>query len=413
MPWAARRGNGCGGDKPWAVVNTDTGATVGCHPSEESANRQVRALYANVLEAAKGAVVVLPDGELLVATPRRPGLLERMVASLQPAAKAHPQSGNTTAAMVAFYPDLAAARALVLEGGEALQDLHLTLAYLGPDAAVLDRERVEAALAAFTSGIAPLEGEVSGLGRFHSEDPEGWPLYASVDSPALPVFRQRLVAALQAGGVTPVLNHGFSPHITLAYVGPEDEAVAGRILGSGINPVPLRFDRVTLAWGADRRDFPLTGAVKVTQAVKAQAGPVVKADTVFRYTFGPWYPAIPAERAGRPTLADLDAHGEYATAEDLQKAVWSYVDHGDRSLRLQHSPDTEIGRWVELVSWPQESVFTLTLPTGETTTKAFAPGTVFMGAIWNEVGWPLVTSGRIRGYSLGGAAKRVNVEVAA
>lgn len=321
------------------------------------------------------------------------------------ASKALPQSGNTVGAMVAFYPELAVAQQLALEGGEAVQDLHVTLAYLGPDAAVLDRERVEAALAAFTSGVGALEGEVSGLGRFNSEDPEGWPLYASVDSAGLPAFRQRLVAALQAGGVNPVLNHGFSPHITLAYVAPEDDEAAAEILGAGVSPLPLRFDRVTLAWGRDRKDFPLTGMVKAGQL------PLLKADVEAQYTFGPWYPATPEDRAGNPAAGDLDAHGEFATAEDLQRGVWDYVDHGDRSLRLQHQPGTEIGRWVELVSWPQEATFDLRLPTGEVTRKSFAPGTVYMGALWNDVGWDLVKSGRIRGYSMGGTARRINVDV--
>lgn len=345
-----------------------------------------------------------------------PGLFARLLGALRKDDGDAPPTG----AMVAFFPDLSVAQALALEGGEAVQDLHVTLAYLGPNAAMLDRERVEAALAAVTSGLGSITGNVSGLGRFTPEVPGGmgspgdtaWPLYASVDSAALPAFRQRLIAALQAHGVQPVLNHGFSPHITLAMVEAADEEAAGEILAGGIPSIPLRFDRVTLAWGAERKDFPLTG---MTRAVKAHAGPVIKADAPARYTFAPWYPATPAERAANPLPSDLDAHGEFATAADLQKAVWSYMDSGNRDLHLQHptnpSADTVIGRWVELVSWPQQATFDLSLPTGETVTKTFAPGTVYMGAIWNDAGWALVQAGRIRGYSLGGSARRVNVEV--
>jgi len=47
MPWHVVRGGGCGGAKPWAVVKDSDGSTVGCHPSEAAAKKQLAALYAN------------------------------------------------------------------------------------------------------------------------------------------------------------------------------------------------------------------------------------------------------------------------------------------------------------------------------------------------------------------------------
>jgi hypothetical protein len=43
----------CPDSKPWAVVNKDTGAKVGCHNTETSAKKQLAALYANVPDAKK------------------------------------------------------------------------------------------------------------------------------------------------------------------------------------------------------------------------------------------------------------------------------------------------------------------------------------------------------------------------
>ena len=43
MPWDVRRVPGVG----WAVVKKDSGKVVARHPSKVSADRQVRALYAN------------------------------------------------------------------------------------------------------------------------------------------------------------------------------------------------------------------------------------------------------------------------------------------------------------------------------------------------------------------------------
>lgn len=315
-------------------------------------------------------------------------------------------------AMVALYPSREVAEALALEGGESVDELHVTLAYLGSDATEkLDLQTVVEALGPVANDSPPLDGSVSGLGRFTAGYPAGqepWPLYASVDLPALPAFRQRLVAALEAAGVEVASEHGFSPHLTLAYVEPEDEPVASLVLSAGVKPLPLHFGEVVLAWGDARLGFPLSREFSEPAGhVRGVAGPVVKSIDAKRYTLGPMYLASP----DNPTLKDLDAHGEFVTRDDLQSAVWDYVRSGDRSLRLQHTDGTSIGEWVEIMAWPTESEFPLTLPTGEVVTKRFPAGTVFMGAVWNDVGWDLVIKGKLRAYSLGGTAQRVAVEV--
>lgn len=389
--------------------------------------------------------------------------------------------GVSQSAMVALYPSREVAEMLALEGGEDVDELHITLAYLGSDAvAKLDREKVVAALAPLAAASKPLDGEVSGLGRFTPGYPAGqepWPLYASIDLPALPEFRQRLVATLEAVGVEVAKDHGFTPHLTLAYVEAEDEEAAAAVLAGGVPPIPLHFGEIVLVWGEDRISFRLAQpredpAEQVARAFletyerlaaehrystreasakpwaevpednrslmvatvqelldqrvvvakrlspdeappeprvfKAVAGPVVKSDEAKRYTFAPLYPA------SSPTGPILDAHGEFMDADDLQKSVWDYVRAGDRNLTHQHlGDDAVIGEWVELVSWPFAVVVPLTLPTGETVTKSYEPGTVFMGAVWNETGWDLIRKGTLRGFSLEGFAARVVVEVAA
>lgn len=172
-----------------------------------------------------------------------------------------------TAAMVALYPPRAVASALNVTGQlpDALpvEEMHVTLAFLGPEAVTqLDRAAVEAVLRPLAAASEPMEGTVSGVGRFSAGYPAGqdpWPLYASVDVPALPEFRQDLVDALEAAGIPYARNHGFTPHVTLAYVGPEDETAAARVLAAGVDPAPVTFSEVVLAWGNERIRFPLTG----------------------------------------------------------------------------------------------------------------------------------------------------------
>ncbi len=148
------------------------------------------------------------------------------------------------------------------------------------------------------------------------------------------------------------------------------------------------------------------------------ASAVLKADSSRRYTLAPVY---------MPNTAD--AHGEWATADDLQSATWDYVrktssaapgsGQSDRAVYLQHS-DTPAGEWVEImaVPWPVEA--TLTVPGAVTksgtdvVTKAkFPAGTVYMGVIWEPWAWTEVKKGHLTGYSMGGKARRVEADIPA
>lgn len=53
MPYKVTKGGGSCGSSTWAVMNSDTGATVACHPTKEKATRHMDALYANVPDASK------------------------------------------------------------------------------------------------------------------------------------------------------------------------------------------------------------------------------------------------------------------------------------------------------------------------------------------------------------------------
>ncbi len=364
-----------------------------------------------VTDLKPGEGLVLPDGALL----RRNALTDTFTLYGADTEEATKALGQSTAAMVAFYPHPEVAQALALEGGsEEASSLHVTLAYLGNEAVVrLERETVEAALASFAAVSAPVAGTVAGIGRFTAGYPAGqepWPLVALVDCPTLPEFRQRLVATLKAAGLPVAAEHGFQPHITLHYTAPEDEEAAASILAEGIEPTPLGFGSIVLAWGEDRTVFELAGVDGGTPAVyKAVAGPAIKSVHAKRYTMAPLYPASPES----PSAAHLDAHGDFATAEDLQAAVWDYVRKGDRTIRDQHRDGTAIGECVEIMSWPYQVTVPMTTASGATVQKSVAPGTVFLGVVWNELGWSDITKGVKTGFSLGGAATRVSVEMSA
>lgn len=126
---------------------------------------------------------------------------------------------------------------------------------------------------------------------------------------------------------------------------------------------------------------------------------VSKADIERRYTLGPMY--VPSS---------LDAHAEWTDADELQKAVWGYVRKGDRRIRLQHDRDIVAGEFVEVMAWPYEVTVPMQKGEGSVNTT-FPANTVFLGVIWEPWAWEMVKEGKLRGYSIGGKAQRVMVDL--
>ena len=126
--------------------------------------------------------------------------------------------------------------------------------------------------------------------------------------------------------------------------------------------------------------------------------PVIKQDEQ-RYTLGPVY------------VPDMeDAHGEFTDAVTLQKALWDWVRKGDRRIFIQHS-DKVAGEMVETLTWPIPIEVDLEVPNQGVTKQTFPPDTPFLGVVWEEWAWDLVKAGELRGYSIGGRAKRIEADL--
>jgi 2'-5' RNA ligase len=127
-------------------------------------------------------------------------------------AKAH------TGAMVALFlaPELAAE--LAIPGGESPEDLHITLAYLGEADEIQNKEYLQNIVMQLGQSLGPMYGRLNGLARFNTgKEGDKTPYVILPDLPDLPEARQLITSTIRENGYYVARNHGYIPHITIAY----------------------------------------------------------------------------------------------------------------------------------------------------------------------------------------------------
>lgn len=162
--------------------------------------------------------------------------------------------GAYTGLLVALWLDDATAAALAQPGGEPAENLHITLAIV-PDLAGADEltfARIVGAVDDIAAFHAPLTGSIGGHGRFFGDDGQDV-IYAVPDVPGLTELRNGIVDSIGYTGTHISTDHGYSPHITLAYV------PAGTDLTPELAELPLRFTDVVVVAGERRVVIPLRG----------------------------------------------------------------------------------------------------------------------------------------------------------
>ena len=120
--------------------------------------------------------------------------------------------------MVAIVPPAHIAAQLVQNGGEPAEELHITIAYLGKTS---DYSREELSwlpelVGSWAARQKPLQVRIGGAGTFHGG--EEHVLWASVDIPGGAQLHTSLDAFLTGHGYRLPSEHGWNPHLTLAYV---------------------------------------------------------------------------------------------------------------------------------------------------------------------------------------------------
>lgn len=144
------------------------------------------------------------------------------------------------------------------EGATAVEPsgLHLTLGYMGKtDEATFSQQELLQVVGDFARHNPIVQGVIGGIGRFNqSDDGETNAFYASFDCPYIPCFRKELIEELREEEIPVNVEHGFTPHITLAYI-----PVTSPTPAYMPERTPVVFPFISVAWGDQVTHFQLQG----------------------------------------------------------------------------------------------------------------------------------------------------------
>jgi 2'-5' RNA ligase len=309
-----------------------------------------------------------------------------------------------TGVMVAWFLPNYWADEVAIPGGEPADDLHVTLAYLGDSTELTlpEQQKLILTVGSVITDYTRMQGHLTGTGRFVNGDPED-AYWVGVDIPGLRDLREAIAKALEANGFPLQGFHAggaeWQPHMTVAYL-----PAGSPTPPLTFNPRSVWVEELTVCIGPTRYTMTLPEPLPEPYLKPGWAPEIVNKaldeDTEEQYTLGPWY--IPDR---------LDAHGEWTDAKELQKTFHAYLAKEDRGIRLQHNIDIVAGHWVDGMVMPHPWTVEMRKADGTTYEHTFPAGTPFLGVKWEDWAWPIVKSGGILGYSIGGKSQRMLVNL--
>lgn len=183
------------------------------------------------------------------------------MATLTAAADGSHMSG----AMIALIPTPEDAERLAIEGGEAADQLHLTLRYLGKGADFDEAARtaIVDSVRALAEGMPPIRSKIFGAAHWNGNgDEPSWVWSVGDDpdhGPSLDAAHGMAEEALLMAPTDvelPAPHTPFAAHICAAY---SDEL--DLIIALEERLVPVTFDRIRVAFAGDHTDIPLGAGV--------------------------------------------------------------------------------------------------------------------------------------------------------
>lgn len=353
--------------KGYAVVD-ENGETVACHTNRKDALLNQRALYANVLDATEKENPTVSDVHVDSAMGRvrvkRPALSKNVDILIAQHYKLHNQTNNPTDAQLYVHHNI------LDEVQKAGMDCYC--------------------ICGNWSQPLVINNITTDLQTLHkSENPSLAPVKQIIETGINSGYKfADVLQMLDIGGYMMVVRPK-----EIIQTPTEPTVVEDSLSKSILSKIKDLLNKVG--------EPSLAGSVAEggTATIVGEIRSLFKADEK-RFTLGPWY--IP-DRA--------DAHGEWTDTSELQNALWNYVKSGDRRIRLQHNKNVVAGEWVETMTWPYPVTVPITKADGTMGEHTYPTGTVFMGVQWEPWAWEMVKAGKLTGYSIGGKAERVLVDL--
>ncbi len=174
-------------------------------------------------------------------------------------------------AMIALVPSAADCERLAVEGGEPVDQLHLTLVYLGDavDFDDADRAALISAGEDMVKGWESVAGEVDSFAWFNptGDEPCLVMLCSGVD--LAEIYETCMADVTEIVELPGEIKVPWRPHVTLIYTSDDAMQYSDTFVDAGRERVgPITFDRLRLAFGSVVTDIPI-GAPLETPAVLA------------------------------------------------------------------------------------------------------------------------------------------------
>lgn len=331
--------------------------------------------------------------------------------------------GRHDGVMVSLTVPAEIGSAYAIPRGMDIYDFHITVLYLGDlaDFTVEQQQQIIGIVTETARDWKTLEGSLTGIGCFEKGDGD-WAVWIGVQITSLHELRSALVRKFETAGFEiPNLDRAYEPHMTVAILPKStDEEELDNLKALAIQSSTVRFAKLTAAIGGAHYDAPFFadgfyGETPLSGPNSTGTGYLDGPGSAYRpglfksleirkdemFTLGAWY--VPDF---------VDAHGDWIATADIEKTLHDYVRSGDRFIRLQHNPDILAGEWVE--AYIQRTALSVDVPdpdTGEMVKHHYPAGTPFLAVHWTPWAWELVKAGEIRGYSIGGTAESIAVDL--
>lgn len=169
-----------------------------------------------------------------------------------------------TGGMIALYPRSDFAQMLAVPGGEPIEELHVTLVFLGDNVGYQSPDPLARACHQISDSYGEIAAEIFAHAVFNPDgnggkDPCG--VYLVGHASDLTKIHEDAIQAAEQAFPIPEQHDPWIPHLTAGYASQDGAAQVGEYTGQVI------FDRLGLAFAGQTQFFPFHGAAMVAASL--------------------------------------------------------------------------------------------------------------------------------------------------